>query len=68
MMFIIRDGSSLYETDNYEEIQLTFEGYLYGSHRGKDVNEKVYDMEDKQLYEDILREEAMNKTIQSILK
>jgi len=38
-MIIIRDNS-LYETDDYEEIQEAYEGYLYGSHRGLDIDDK----------------------------
>ena len=41
VMKIIRDNS-LYETDDYEEIQLAFEGYLYGEHRGLDIDEKEF--------------------------
>jgi hypothetical protein len=41
-VYIIRDNP-LYETDDFEEIQMAFEGYLYGSHRGLD--EKEYDKE-----------------------
>lgn len=40
-MFIIR-GDSLYETDNYEQIQEAHEGYLYGSHRGLDIDDKWF--------------------------
>ena len=38
MMIIIR-GNTLYETDDYEEIQSAFEGYIYGSHRGEDLHD-----------------------------
>jgi hypothetical protein len=47
-MIIIRDDS-LYDTDDYEMIQSAYEDYLYGSHRGKDVNKKEYDMKDGSL-------------------
>jgi len=43
-MYIIKDNP-LCETDDYEEIQEAFEGYLYGAHRGLD--EKEYDWGDK---------------------
>lgn len=34
-MVLIR-GNALYDTDDYEEVQSAFEGYIYGSHRGLD--------------------------------
>lgn len=52
-MVIIRDNS-LYETDDYDKIQEAFEGYLYGSHRGLDVDKKSYKYDE---YEDDMQDD-----------
>lgn len=38
-MFIIGENP-LCDTDDYDRIQAAYEGYLYGTHRGLDVDEK----------------------------
>lgn len=48
MMIIIRDNT-LYDTDDYEEIQEAYEGYLYGSHRGLDIDEKEWEEDGRKI-------------------
>lgn len=44
MSLIQKDYERLYGTNNQEDLQSQFEGYIYGSHRGWDAHEdKVYD-------------------------
>ena len=49
MMIIIR-GNTLYETDDYEEIQEAFEGYIYGNHRGEDEHDDKKRIQDDYEY------------------
>lgn len=60
IMFVIQKGKMV-ETDDYEKIQSSFEDYLYGGHRGLDIDEK--ELEEFYLYDYIYEEGICEKEL-----